>query len=82
MVTTQDTKTLRGGLRVSGEALALVWELEQQDYQVSVTKANALRVAPRSRLTPDQAAAVSRHKHDLIALVRYCDDIEALIRND
>ena len=71
--------TLRGGLRVSVEALELLLDLERAEYQVSVSSSNGWRVMPRRRLTPDQATAVGRLRLDLVALVRYCDDVDALV---
>ena len=64
---------LRGGLAVPVEALRILWLLEERDFNVWLTDTGGLRVAPGSKLTTDDRAAIAEHRDALRKLVEYCD---------
>jgi hypothetical protein len=55
-------------------AVMLLADLEAEGFSVTVTDDGVLRIAPRSRLSPERMQSVATHRHDLSALVRLCDD--------
>ncbi len=65
--------TLRGGLVVPVEALRVLWLLEERDFDVRLADDGALLVAPGSKLTTDDRAAIAQHRDALRELVAYCD---------
>lgn len=77
MTATDDRISLRGGLVVSRHALELLWELERREFRIAVT-ANKLGVTPRLQLSAEDKTNINQHQTELIALVRYCDDVDQL----
>ena len=75
--TAPEAITLRGGLTVSLEALQLAWSLEERGVQVTLSDDHGLVVRPRSQITPSDDQAIRQHRDELIALVRYCDQVVA-----
>ena len=57
--------SLRGGLVVPVEALRILWALEARDFTIWLTATGGLRVAPGSRLTTDDRAAIAEHRDEL-----------------
>jgi hypothetical protein len=66
---------LRGGDVVTLAALRLLWQLEADAFCLALA-GDRLRVSPKSRITPDLAAAIRQHRDELIALVRYGETIQ------
>jgi hypothetical protein len=60
---------LKGGLVVQLAALRLGWTLEKRGFVLSPENGR-LRVCPHEHLTPDDIAAIRRHRDELLALVR------------
>jgi len=75
--TAPEAITLRGGLTVSLEALQLAWSLEERGVQVTLSDDDGLVVRPRSQITPSDDQAIRQYRDELIALVRYCDQVVA-----
>ena len=65
--------SLRGGLVVPVEALRILWELEEREFDMRLADDGALLVVPGSKLTADDRHAISQHRDALRTLVRYCD---------
>ena len=65
--------SLRGGLAVPVAALRVLWALEEREFNIWLTDTGGLRVAPGSRLTSDDRAAIAQHRDALCALVAHCD---------
>jgi hypothetical protein len=78
MATTEavETVVLSGGLSVRLAALRVLWDLEERGFTVSPRDGGGLRVAPKSRITPDDDAAIRRHRDELLALVSHCDEVQ------
>ena len=55
------------------EALRVLWTLEERDFDIWLTDTGDLRVAPGSKLTADDRAAIAEHRDALRELVAYCD---------
>ena len=68
---------LRGGLTVPVAALRVLWELEARAFDVRLADDGALLVAPASKLTTDDRAAIAAHRDDLRALTGYCNGLVA-----
>ena len=76
MVTTSPVSelvVLRDGLAVPVEALRVLWTLEERNFDIWLTDTGGLRVAPGSKLTADDRAAIAEHRDALRELVAYCD---------
>ena len=71
--------TLRGGLTVSVGALRLAWALEDRGFRFEVVDDSDLCVRPGSALTADDVALIRAHKPALLALVAYCEQVEARV---
>jgi hypothetical protein len=69
-----DLVALRGGLAVPVEALRILWALEARAFDVRLADDGALLVAPGSKLTTDDRAAIAEHRDALRALVAYCEE--------
>lgn len=69
---TRELVTLRSGLAVSIDALALLWSLEERRFELRVAD-DGLRVRPQGRLTEADDVAIRQHHADLAALIRYAD---------
>ena len=65
--------SLRGGLVVPVEALRVLWQLEERSFDVRLADDGVLLVAPASRLTIADRAAIAEHRDELRLLVAYCD---------
>lgn len=55
-------------------AVGILCGLEADGFQVDVTADGVLRIAPRSRLTPERMSAISVQRDALRMLVRICDE--------
>ena len=75
--TAPEAITLRGGLTVSLPALQLAWSLEERGVQVTLSDDDGLVVRPRSQITPSDDQAIRQYRDELIALVRYVDQVVA-----
>ena len=64
--------TLRGGLAVPVVALRVLWGLEERHFDVRLADDGALLVAPGSKLTAGDRAAIAEHRDALRDLVAYC----------
>jgi hypothetical protein len=53
----------------------LSWQLEDRGLIVDLDEDNRLVVLPDEVLTADERRAVSRHRGELVTLVRYCRDV-------
>jgi hypothetical protein len=76
-LTASETVVLRGGLSVSLPALQLLWALEDRRLTIRLDDDGGLLVGPRTRLTNADRAAIRQHRDELVALVRYCDEVVA-----
>jgi hypothetical protein len=74
-VATNSAVVLRGGVSVPLSALRLLWDLEARGFSLT-QDGEALMVAPRSRLNTEDDAAIRQHRDELLALVRYCEDVQ------
>ena len=64
-------------LSVSLAALQLLWNLETRGLSVTIREADGcLYVRPKGRITAADAAAIRQHRDELLALVRYCEEIQ------
>ena len=54
-------------------AVAILCGLEADGFRVELTDDDALVIAPRSRLTQERMAEITRHKGALKVLLRCCD---------
>lgn len=63
--------TLTGGITASLNALRLLWALEDRGFSLQ-PEGTKLRVRPVEPLTPDDVAAIKRHRDELLALIHYC----------
>lgn len=70
------TVVLHGGLVAPVESLRLLWQLEDDGYEIRLDKGE-LVVRPGSRLTAQQRTEIRRRKDSLVALVRYVDEVIA-----
>ena len=62
--------TLKGGLTVSVDALRIGWALEARGFTIRPC-GERLQVLPPERLTAADAAAIRRHRDELLALALY-----------
>ena len=66
---------LSPGVAVSMDCVRLSWQLEDRGLIVDLDEDNRLVVLPDEVLTADERRAVSRHRGELVTLVRYCRDV-------
>jgi len=69
--------TLRSGLMLPDAAILLAIDLEKRNHRLS-TKEGALLVSDGSRLTADDRAQIRQWKSQLLAIVGYIAEQEAL----
>ncbi len=69
---TISTLSLSPGVAVSMDAVRLSWQLEDRGIIVDLDDDNRLVVLPDEEMTADERRAVSRHRGELVTLVRYC----------
>lgn len=69
--------TLRGGVTFPIGVIELFLALEDRGLVCEVTRTQRLLVRPATLLTEADADAIRHHKHALIALVRYTDQVNA-----
>lgn len=65
--------TLRGGLTVRADAIALGCDLEARGHALSV-KDGVLQVTFGSKLKPEDVEAIRTHKQHLVALADYVQE--------
>lgn len=70
---TDPAVVLRGGLSVPLSALRTLWGLEDRGVTVRLRADGRLVVSPRSRLAPDDDAAIREHRDQLALLVAYVE---------
>ena len=63
--------TLVDGFTVAMKVLELAWNLESRGLNMKELEGGVLEVLPVERLQPADAAAIRKHKAELIALCRY-----------
>ena len=68
---------LKGGLSVSVAALRALWSFEDRRLIVKVDDRGRLLVGPGAKLTYEDHAVIRVHRAELIALVRYVDEVVA-----
>ena len=61
---------LKGGSVASLKVLQLGWNLEDRGFTLTPENGR-LRVRPHEHLTPEDIAAIRRHRDELLALVCY-----------
>jgi hypothetical protein len=66
---------LKNGLAVPVDALRLLWQLEDRGLHVR-RDGDGLAVGPRDHLTDDDRHAIRQHRDELLALVKYCEDVQ------
>ena len=69
--------TLRGGVTVPVLALRILWALEERYFDVRLANNGVLLVAPGSKLTTHDRAAIAQHREALRALVASRDEVPA-----
>lgn len=68
--------TLRSGLAVPTMALRLLWDLEQRQFDVSLTSEGKIRVRPASALTLADRDAITEYRAVLrLLLASFCEEI-------
>jgi hypothetical protein len=65
------TVTLVGGFTIGKDVLDLAWDLEDRGLDMRVLAGDVLQVLPVERLQSADAAAIRKHKAELVALSRY-----------
>ena len=70
-----ETVVLRQG-PVSLAALKLLWQLEEDQFLISLDGDQQLRIKPKARITPALDAAIREHRDELVMLVQWCDAIQ------
>lgn len=68
--------TMKSGLAVSRDALALLWRLEDGGYVVQLDD-DRLQVGPSSRVTDEDDQAIRKYRDELIMLVQMCEEVTA-----
>ena len=72
-----ETVVLRGGRRVSVEALRLGWDLEGRGCWLRLTGDGRLTIGPRDRLTDTDRDRIRHHRDELVRLVQATDGVPA-----
>ena len=76
-VPSSELVTLKSGLSVPLAALRVLWDLEDRQFDVSLTSAGKIRVCPASALTTADRDAITEYRETLRTLVVYCDEVVA-----
>ena len=67
-----ESVVLTPGVAVSMDSVRLSWALEDRGLTVDLDTDNRLVVLPEDEVTASERHAVSRHRGELVTLVRYC----------
>ena len=71
--------TMKSGLVVRLEALQVLWRLEDDGMVVKVDDTGRLLVGPTNRLTPADDRAIREYRDEIVALVKMCNEVDAVV---
>ena len=75
--TASEAVVLLGGLSVPLAALQVLWAFEDRGLTIRLDHDGGLLVGPRQQLTVTDRHVIRQRRAELIALVKYCNEVVA-----